>query len=42
VSLVPTISRIESGKHLPSLTTLLSLAEALGVTPCRLLQDPGK
>jgi transcriptional regulator with XRE-family HTH domain len=39
---VPTISRIESGSHLPSLRTLVSLAEALGVTPCRFLQAPAE
>lgn len=38
--LVPTISRLESGSHLPSLKTLLLVAESLGVTPCRLLQQP--
>ena len=36
--LVQTVTRIESGAHMPSLTTLLELAEALGVPPCRLLQ----
>ncbi len=36
---VPAVSRLEAGQHLPSLTTLLKLATALGVTPCRLLEE---
>jgi transcriptional regulator with XRE-family HTH domain len=36
------ISRLESGKHLPSLTTLLRVAEALGVPPARLFEVPKK
>ena len=36
----PAISRIESGTHLPSLTTLLKVAEALDVEPGRLLEPP--
>lgn len=35
---VPAISRLESGDHLPSLATLLRVAESLGVDPCRLLE----
>jgi transcriptional regulator with XRE-family HTH domain len=32
------ISRLESGKHLPSLKTLLKIAEALNVPPTRLFE----
>lgn len=39
-STVPSVSRLESGSHLPSLTTLLKVAEALGVSACRLLEEP--
>ena len=39
-STVPSVSRLESGGHLPSLATLLKVAEALGVSPCRLLEEP--
>jgi transcriptional regulator with XRE-family HTH domain len=35
---VPAISRLESGTHFPSLGTLLKVAEAVGVDPCRLLE----
>jgi transcriptional regulator with XRE-family HTH domain len=35
---VPVISRLESGKKLPSLTTFLKIAEALGVEPGELLK----
>jgi transcriptional regulator with XRE-family HTH domain len=41
-STTPAVSRLESGGHLPSLTTLLRVAEALAVTPCRLLTEPRK
>lgn len=37
---VPAISRLESGRHLPSLTTLLRVAEGLGVEPGQLLAWP--
>lgn len=40
--LAPAISRIESGNHLPSLATLLKVAEALGTDPCRLLEVGSK
>lgn len=39
---VPVISRLESGKHLPSLASLLKVAEALGVEPAALLAQPKK
>jgi transcriptional regulator with XRE-family HTH domain len=37
---VPVISRLESGKHLPSLASFLKVAEALGVPPGELLREP--
>jgi transcriptional regulator with XRE-family HTH domain len=36
---VPGVSRLESGKHFPSLATLVAVAEALGVGPCKLLEE---
>ena len=39
-STVPAVSRLESGEHLPSLATLLKVAEALGVSPCKLIEEP--
>jgi transcriptional regulator with XRE-family HTH domain len=35
---VPVISRLESGTHLPGLTTFLKVAEALGVEPAALIR----
>lgn len=39
--LVPVLSRLESGrqKHLPSLSTFLKVAEAIGVEPAELLRE---
>ena len=36
-----TISRIESGKRLPSLSSLLSIARALDTRPSTLLEEAG-
>lgn len=41
-SSVPALSRLESGTHFPSLGTLLKVAEAVGVDPCRLLMGRGR
>ncbi len=40
----PAVTRLESGRHLPSLRTLLDVAEALEVSPVRLLKEvpPGE
>lgn len=37
---VPHVSRLEKGGHLPSLRTLNRVANALGVTVCRLTERP--
>jgi transcriptional regulator with XRE-family HTH domain len=37
---VPAVSRLESGEHFPSLATLLVVAEAIGISPCRLIEVP--
>jgi transcriptional regulator with XRE-family HTH domain len=37
---VPGMSRLESGEHFPSLATLIAVAEAIGVSPCRLIELP--
>jgi ribosome-binding protein aMBF1 (putative translation factor) len=39
---IPNISRIESGKHMPTLWTLNKLANALNVSLARLVQKPAK
>jgi transcriptional regulator with XRE-family HTH domain len=38
----PVISRLESGKHFPTLASFLRIAEALGVEPAQLLEPRKK
>jgi transcriptional regulator with XRE-family HTH domain len=38
-STVPSVSRLERGRHLPTLERLLAVAQALDVHPCKLLAD---
>lgn len=37
---VPHLSRLETGSHLPSLATVLRVANALGVGICQLVEKP--
>lgn len=38
----PHLSRLEAGRHLPSLKTVKRVAEALGVDVCELLPKPSR